>query len=160
MKKTMLLIIISLFTFNIFAQIDNPTTRIKINYNDNVDILPNKSFFINIDVEVPKFNHIYLEYLNDNSFSFLTKIEMDQSSDFEIISIKKPQGEKYLNDLVLRGKGTFAIEIRNKKNIKLKDKGQIWFKFITQMCNEKNDSCYMPYTFQKEINYQQGIIKK
>lgn len=148
------LIILIISTFNLFAQNTNPTKDIQFYYDEPVMIDSLGTTTIDIKVTVPKDNHIYIDHADDNSYTILTEIKINENSGFKITDTKIPNGEIEGKDIVLRDEGVYKLTIENTKQLKHGEKIPVKLDIISQMCNDVTGLCYRPYKdFDKQITF-------
>ena len=112
--------------FNLNTNINNAKIIFSLNTNDNKLI---------VNADIPSNYYAYLESPIANKIKFF--------ADNEEITVIYPKGENYHNDIIIKGKQEFIL------NIDIKD-----IKFIKadyQLCSEKDNICLPP---QSEIIYK------
>ena len=109
--------------------------EIKINFN----LITNKNKLI-VNADIPKNYYGYLESSIANKIKFF--------ADNKEINAIYPKGEKFHNDIIIKGKQEFILNI-DIKNIN-------FIKANYQLCSEKDNICLPPKSeiiFRGEINY-------
>ncbi len=149
-----IIIMIFLSSNGLFAQFKNPTKDVKFNFDDKVEIPSEGSTKLNIEVIVPKDNHIYVEHLTEDGFTILTQFEIEEGTGFRITDVKKPDGEIEGEDLVLRGKGNYVLTIENISKFDINAEIEVPLYIRSQMCNDVSGVCYPPYdNYDKVITF-------
>lgn len=127
--------------------------------NDRLTITPGGTTELYINTYIPDKNHIYLDHIGP-SFNILTSFST--TSEGWIIEAKRlPAGEKYEQDLILRGKGRdviagrYTLAVYETKGREAASKPQtVEIVIRTQMCNSKTNICYRPKTIKKSLQVQ------
>lgn len=123
-----------------------------------------------VDVHLPQDNHIYLDHINTMSFNILTSFTTSATSGFQVVVSKLPTGNKYKEDIILKGKG-LGTNAGSWKLTVYETKGEnpssrihpVKIKINTQICNSKTNRCFRPQSHnlivKVKINQPKKMVK-
>jgi thiol-disulfide isomerase/thioredoxin len=124
--------------------------------SSDITMAPGGSSTVELEVRIPKNNHIYVKNATALSFNIVTEFRIPEGQGFGVELKEAPEAERYETDFILRGQGrekvagTYKLEVfeqlgRSESNRTL----AIPLVIKTQMCDSKTNVCFRPQEFKK-----------
>lgn len=134
----------------------DPTEKLKFDYDKIIEINNNEETTLEIEVTVPEKHHLYIDHIDPESRNILTEIKLEEGHGVEVKEIIKPKGENHNDkDRVLRGNGIYKLTIKTTKTFEKGKKIEVPLQIMTQICNEETGMCFPPKSdFGKEVVFK------
>ncbi|MCB1176011.1 MAG: thioredoxin family protein [Leptospiraceae bacterium] len=147
------LILFLSFPIALFSQ---TSSAFEISSSTNLEMRSGGSSDLNLDVFIPKNQHLYIKKASALSFNNPTEFSI-KTKGFDVIIKEEPSSEKKGEDYILPGNGsskagTYVLTIFETKGEKpSKRPKSVTLEIKTQWCNSSTDQCFSPKKITKKF---------
>ncbi|MBN2441580.1 MAG: CAP domain-containing protein [Spirochaetales bacterium] len=152
MKLVRIIAVVMVISFSLYGfSLNDPTEDTKMDTPDNVSIPSGGTAELRVAIIIPTGNYIFIEHLSEDAPGLLTTFTLKNNRGIILSDIKKPEGKKQKNEVILDGKGIFTLMVADTKGHAPGTEVKGTLEMTTQLCSKNKGVCYMPRTFTKEI---------
>lgn len=130
----------------------HPVEDTVVSLPDAVSLGVGGSAKLDLEIRVPKGHHAYIRHANANGRAIPISFRVPAATGFQLSVSAEPKGVRLGDEIVLRGKGSYALEL---SELAMNEFGKTYavpVQIRVQLCGEGEAAiCYMPETIEKQL---------